>query len=1155
MTVLSVGAVACLDLDPSHYQFGGPDAGQPLDAGAHCAADAQCGTGHCVDGYCCDGACAGTCQACNVPGYEGHCTAEQPGALCAAASCSGSMKTLAGRCDSDGGCLPGPTLSCAPFTCGTGTDCRTSCSSDGDCTGMPCVNGSCGKKPVGSSCADAGDCNSGSCAQGVCCQMACAGGCQSCAVPMSEGVCLNVPAGDDPLGQCMDDGAVSCGHDGTCDGLGGCRDYAVNTPCAAASCLGSTLTPTRTCNGTGTCLAPMPADCGGGFACDTATNTCKATCSGPADCAAGAYCGGGTCHAMKKPGDPCTGDAECGAARCIGGICCGQLGDIDLPVSTVSGTVTLGGAALPGTSALTTPLQLFLRSKTDGSVQPLFSISFGGASTPYTRTIGSESYAGLKIVPGTYSLVYQRADSISLIGRQVFTAGSVDAIPLGRQVLKDVTLPAGPFTLDIDIPVATVGGTVTMAGAALPGTSTVYASALELLLRSKDDGSVTVVSSINYTGASSPYPRPIGSDVYAGMKVLPGTYEVLYQRTYSDPPSTGPQVFSAVATDAIPFGRQVLKEVTVTPGPFALDIDVPVATLGGTVTMAGLALPGTSTVYGSALQFFLRSSEDGALTQLWTISYSGASTPYPRPTGSETYAGVKVVPGTYDLLYQRAYSSTPALGPQVFSAVSTDAIPLGRQVLKQVVVPSGPSTVDIDVPVATVGGTVTMAGAALPGTSGLYGYPLQVFLRSGDGSLTLLWSVDYNAGSAPYARAVGSESFAGMKVLPGTYDLVYQREYSSTPALGAQEFQPVSTDAIPLGRQVLKQVTVPAGPFTLNVDLPVATLGGKVTLAGAALPGSSSLNGSYPLQFLLRSKDDGSVTQLWTITYSGASSPYPRPIGSDSYAGVVVVPGTYELVYQRAYSNTPTLGAQLFTLDATDAIPLGRQVLKDVTVPPGSSTLDIDVPVTTVNGTVTMSGAALPGTSALNASYPLQFLLRSKSDGSVTALWSITYSGAGSPYPRMIGSDMFSGLKLVSGAYELLYQRSYSTNELGSVSAGVSSQDAVPLGRQVLSACVSVGCTGAACTAPADCSGPGTTCNSSSECCSGSSCNSNGFCSVNPICGATQDACSFDSDCCTGSYCYGSRRCAPNNCRINSHACSHDYECCSYNCYNGVCHT
>jgi hypothetical protein len=150
----------------------------------------------------------------------------------------------------------------------------------------------CGKKSNGATCGAAGECQSGVCAQGVCCATACSGTCQSCALAGSQGTCKQVPAGQDPLNQCADQGAATCGTDGTCDGSGGCRKYGAGTVCAGAMCATSSFTPARTCNGTGTCAATAATDCGR-FHCSA--SGCLTSCTTNADCTAPLLCSGGGC--------------------------------------------------------------------------------------------------------------------------------------------------------------------------------------------------------------------------------------------------------------------------------------------------------------------------------------------------------------------------------------------------------------------------------------------------------------------------------------------------------------------------------------------------------------------------------------------------------------------------------------------------------------------------------------------------------------------------------------------------------------------------------------------------------------------------------------------------------------------------------------------
>jgi hypothetical protein len=305
-----------------------------IEAGGGCNAPADCKSGFCFDGVCCRSACDGHCQSCTVAGSVGTCTNVPVGAdpdndcpdegvascgrngscdgtgacalygagtICRAQSCAGSTVSHAARCDGDGACGAAATDSCGPYMCqAAGDTCRADCSTGADCVGgAACVNGSCGPKPPGAACGAASDCASGFCVEGICCATACTGTCRSCAIAGSEGQCISVPAGTDPSNQCADEGATGCGNDGACDGAGACRKYASGTVCGAAGCTGSTSTPARTCNGSGTCLMVVPASCGA-YVCGS-SDGCRTSCAASADCTAGNVCMTDACVPAANP--------------------------------------------------------------------------------------------------------------------------------------------------------------------------------------------------------------------------------------------------------------------------------------------------------------------------------------------------------------------------------------------------------------------------------------------------------------------------------------------------------------------------------------------------------------------------------------------------------------------------------------------------------------------------------------------------------------------------------------------------------------------------------------------------------------------------------------------------------------------------------------
>jgi len=157
--------------------------------GGMCMTADECESGNCVDGVCCNTACNGQCEACDVMGSLGTCSAVTgaphgsrtacmgtgtcaatcdgmareactfPGASreCRPASCSNGTATAAAACDGMGACPAEMTTACGPYTCGD-TACRTSCTQDADCAmGFTCTNGMCTAVVTDAGVADAGN--------------------------------------------------------------------------------------------------------------------------------------------------------------------------------------------------------------------------------------------------------------------------------------------------------------------------------------------------------------------------------------------------------------------------------------------------------------------------------------------------------------------------------------------------------------------------------------------------------------------------------------------------------------------------------------------------------------------------------------------------------------------------------------------------------------------------------------------------------------------------------------------------------------------------------------------------------------------------------------------------------------------------------------
>lgn len=237
---------------------------------------------------------------------------------------------VCGKCPNTQGCMnAGDCLSgyCNAMVC-------TACTGTGagQCAGTEyCNNGVCVTKEAnGTSCTDPAQCSTGNCtttSQGqLCCDLACTGGCQSCAMADTgspNGTCDDVTAGQDPKNFCP---AAAC--DATaCNGNGACNDVAAGTNCGSGPmCAGSSLNPQDTCDAGGVCQGGMAAACPNGFVCESAT-ACFTMCTAHANCVTAThYCGGvggagGTanqCNPKLAMGTTCDVDEECLNGTCNG---------------------------------------------------------------------------------------------------------------------------------------------------------------------------------------------------------------------------------------------------------------------------------------------------------------------------------------------------------------------------------------------------------------------------------------------------------------------------------------------------------------------------------------------------------------------------------------------------------------------------------------------------------------------------------------------------------------------------------------------------------------------------------------------------------------------------------------------------------------------
>jgi hypothetical protein len=544
---------------------------------------------------------------------------------------------------------------------------------------------------------------------------------------------------------------------------------------------------------------------------------------------AGNGVGGGAGGAMG--GAP--GGGAGGAAGSAGGAAgtplpCDKSPDIDVPAVAVTGTITFNGATVPFQTGSGT---VVAQSATSGSATILW--SSGPPIGPATPQM---------IIPGAYDLYYSGG-------------GATDAtVPVtASPVLRTVVFPAtGLTTLTVDVPVVTVGGAITYGGIRWD-TSSDYGR----VYLQNASGLTTTLNSM--------------SDNYL-LGIVPGVYDVLYSLDGGSSPGTG--------TDRVPYNLQALvKQGVSIPGPGApvtLDVDVPVTTVSGKVTINGATDTGVVPL------------------QLADLRTNGVGTaPLSRsPTGVTQYAA-PLIPGTYDLY------TNGAGHPSNFHGL----------IRKGVVISPSTTALDIDITAGKIAGTVTVGGA-VAGTSSDYGQIVLVNDATDD------WAV----------IAATYQGTSSASVLPGTYDVYYRVE---TYSLQLPKASPRNTNA------KIGSVTVAAtGTTTANIDVPLATVKGNLTINGATRKTSDSAGGL----FLVGPNRD--EAELGTTTGS-------------SYTALVV-PGTYDLYY-RSLQQAGLTGASTAPRNTHARLRSGIVVAAG-----GTTQLDIDIPTITVTGAMTIGGAPAP---------------------------------------------------------------------------------------------------------------------------------------------------------------------------------------------------
>lgn len=348
------------------------------------------------------------------------------------------------------------------------------------------------------------------------------------------------------------------------------------------------------------------------------------------------------------------------------------------------------------------------------------------------------------------------------------------------------------------------------------------------------------------------------------VKVVAGTYDLVYRDVTPDPAPLLP------ANAHTTFQRGVAIDA-----PSKLVADVQTTTVSGGLTLNGGAFP----------------ASDYEDANIYAVNRGDGDEAWLYNTHQQNFSTI-LIAGTYDIVYR--VESGGSIVPR-----NTNAVLTTRSFTP------GPATLNHDVVSHLTEGDFLLNGAAAPASQ-------------------------YERGAVDFRRRSGE--FLDVATVGETNDLSYSAPLIATRYsvhyrhLQGSSIVPVNTDSPIAG---LSNVQVNGS--SIDVDIPVSTYVGDITLNGAAPPASIYENGQV----------------VFIDPTSGAES----PIGTTQEQAFQVraMTGTYDLAWRRLAGGS-LVPANDFKVFATAVnFPFGGLIL----VP-----LDVDIPMTDASIAVTLDGAA-----------------------------------------------------------------------------------------------------------------------------------------------------------------------------------------------------
>lgn len=444
-----------------------------------------------------------------------------------------------------------------------------------------------------------------------------------------------------------------------------------------------------------------------------------------------------------------------------------QTIDVDIAAAIVSGAITISGQAPP--ASIYERGEVHLRDRTTGAS---FKVGVSNAGT----------YVAL-VIPGTYDVVWKR-----LLG------GSI--VPRNDEAIIGALTVSGPTTADLDVPVITRTGAFKLNGANPP--NSIYENA-QITLRDPKTGDT--------------FPLGQTRDQSFSIKVVPGTYEVLYSRL--------------VGSTIVPANSEAVLGTVDFNGAGASPIDIPVVSIAGAFRLDGLAFP--QSVYENARLWLVNGEDRALLGQSRHRSYS-----------------IKVIPGIYEVAYELL------IGGEIVPANAWARVEEARSILPSAFV----RKFDVDVESGWLETEVSYWGG--PHFASIYERGLVTAQADDEDTLVAVDTRD------------GTDS---VRVVAGTYALHYDHQIGSA--------MPENNDA-----QVGAAEVIQGGTALVEVDLRPGTLSGAYSHGGQAFPPWFHLYANMAL--------------VDTVTRERIELAPTNQGGYDAR----LLPGTYEVVYDHHFGTS-----------------------------------------------------------------------------------------------------------------------------------------------------------------------------------------------------------------------------------------------------------